>query len=1013
VIAFAPVSLEKSPQSFEPAFTSQVGLGDLDGDGDLDAFFANMRLSHSQVWLNDGTGHFVDTGQELTRQAHGVALGDLDGDGDLDAFVPVAGYTENDIDYVKPSKVYLNDGDGTFRDSGQDLGDTDLSGTDVNLFDVDQDRDLDALAVYHQAPNRVYLNDGNGVFTDSGRSFPEGTIWGDLDSDGDVDAFIKERGQGYKTMLDDGAGNFTDHWQLEDSDVLYGKVVLGDLDADGDLDALVANGDNSASQPTTVLMNDGTGRFSDSGQRLSATHWASIGLGDLNGDGSLDAYVTNFLRPDDVWVWINDGTGHFFDSDLNLVGTEGAIRCTLGDLDDDGDLDVFVADFAGGANEIWFNETQTPESGPLPGLSGGMIAFLSDRVAGTHELYVMPAPGPTDDAAEPRRLVTAGDGFCVGPSWSPDGQRIAYAKIVPDERGWLDNHGPFEIWATTLDGAENILLSADISDEIKALPWPTPTWSPDGRRLAFIAARETDEGTLSNGYVVAADGGGLEWSFSLPWLALDVSWSPLGDALLLVGFDEESGLGVHVLSIEERGLVEVYQDAQAADWSPDGSEIVLSPAQSPDVIILEPGGEPRTVARLEKFPLAVSWSPDGEHILVGTSHSSSLTKITALHLVSLDTGASTTIAEYDHGKYIYAPNWSPGSDRVLYTTTDLDRIRQGNILHADLWVYDLPSGQTQQLTSGEFHDGMGVWSPSQTLEPALLPAEITDTTQISSSAVQTITDRTKIAPYYKLVRITLPETADFDPYWSPDGQSIAFASWRARKNEIYVIPAEGGAARQITFQGAYHPSWSPDGTTIAFASSAIGGDDDIWTVPAAGGKSARITTNSNREEYLDWCSEGGRIIFDSNRSGNWDIWSVPAEGGDPVRITRNPASELSPSCSPDGSTVVFLSDRSGDFDLYTIPIEGGTATRLTNGMGSFGYSDWSPDGARVVFMSDRRGNPDLWIVSVADGTLTQLTAHPDREDHPNWSPDGKKIAFTSGQNGDGDIWILYLESTYE
>jgi hypothetical protein len=177
-----------------------------------------------------------------------------------------------------PSKVYLNDGDGTFRDSGQDLDDTDLNGTDVNLFDVDQDGDLDALAVYHQAPNRVYLNDGNGVFTASGRSFPEGTIWGDLDSDGDMDAFIKERGQGYKTMLDDGAGNFTDHWQLEDSGVLYGKVALGDLD---------------------------------------------------------------------------------------LVGTEGAIRCTLGDLDDDGDLDVF-ADFAGGANEIWFNLTPMEATSTSP-----------------------------------------------------------------------------------------------------------------------------------------------------------------------------------------------------------------------------------------------------------------------------------------------------------------------------------------------------------------------------------------------------------------------------------------------------------------------------------------------------------------------------------------------------------------------------------------------------------------------------------------------------------------------
>jgi hypothetical protein len=103
------------------------------------------------------------------------------------------------------------------------------------------------------------------------------------------------------------------------------------------------------------MMNDGTGRFSDSGQRLTTTNWASFGLGDLNRDGHLDVYVINFLRPDDVWVWINDGTGHFFDSNLDLVGPADALGCTLGDLDNDGDLDVFVADFGGGSNEIWFN----------------------------------------------------------------------------------------------------------------------------------------------------------------------------------------------------------------------------------------------------------------------------------------------------------------------------------------------------------------------------------------------------------------------------------------------------------------------------------------------------------------------------------------------------------------------------------------------------------------------------------------------------------------------------------
>ena len=346
--------------------------------------------------------------------------------------------------------------------------------------------------------------------------------------------------------------------------------------------------------------------------------------------------------------------------------------------------------------------TATPE--PTPEGGGEMIAFLSDREARNYELYVMNA-----DGTEPRPLALAEDGFCAGPSWSPDGQRIAYTRTVPDERGVLGNHGPFEVWVTTLDGDET-LLSADVTGDILALPWPTPTWSPDGTQLAFFAAYETGEGeTLSNVYVVTDDGG-LEWSYALPWLAFDVFWSPAGDALLLIGYDEQTGPSAHTLSIADQELTEIYQNTQAAAWSPDGSEIVVSPVQPPDVIVLEPGGETRTIAQIEgRFPLVARWSPDGGYIAVGSSHSGNLMKITALHLVSVDTGEITAIVESDD--YIYSPNWSSKGDRLLYTTTDLDRPRQGNIPHADMWVYDLASGETQQLTPGEFHDGMGVWSP--------------------------------------------------------------------------------------------------------------------------------------------------------------------------------------------------------------------------------------------------------------------------------------------------------------
>jgi len=101
------VSFEQSAQTFPSVPTFQIGLGDLDGDGDLDAVFANAGSNYSQVWLNDGSGHFTATGQQLTQQGHGIDVGDLDGDGDLDVFITRHNNTQL-------SEVYLNDGDAVF-----------------------------------------------------------------------------------------------------------------------------------------------------------------------------------------------------------------------------------------------------------------------------------------------------------------------------------------------------------------------------------------------------------------------------------------------------------------------------------------------------------------------------------------------------------------------------------------------------------------------------------------------------------------------------------------------------------------------------------------------------------------------------------------------------------------------------------------------------------------------------------------------------------------------------------
>ena len=107
----------------------------------------------------------------------------------------------------------------------------------------------------------------------------------------------------------------------------------------GDLDAFVANYDG---QPNTIWVNDGQGTFTDSGQRLGNETTRDVDLGDLDGDGDIDAFAVNF---EPGKVWLNDGYGNFTDSGQNLDHENANSRdVELGDLDGDGDLDAFVAD---------------------------------------------------------------------------------------------------------------------------------------------------------------------------------------------------------------------------------------------------------------------------------------------------------------------------------------------------------------------------------------------------------------------------------------------------------------------------------------------------------------------------------------------------------------------------------------------------------------------------------------------------------------------------------------------
>lgn len=167
---------------------------------------------------------------------------------------------------------------------------------------------------------------------------------------------------------------------LGDASIASENVAMADLDADGDLDLFVAMQYGVTSyQPTAnrVWFNDGSGHFADSGQELGNSYTAAVALGDMDGDGDIDAVVANHTANATNRLWLNDGSGHFSDSGQSLDG-DGTHAITIGDIDNDGDLDIINGD--NGANTVWLNDGngQMSDSGQRLGESFTRSVALGD-----------------------------------------------------------------------------------------------------------------------------------------------------------------------------------------------------------------------------------------------------------------------------------------------------------------------------------------------------------------------------------------------------------------------------------------------------------------------------------------------------------------------------------------------------------------------------------------------------------------------------------------------------------
>ncbi len=297
-----------------------VAWGDYDNDGDIDLYLTNCGTAN-KLFRNEGGGTFVDaTSGPLGDPACGTgfAWGDFDNDGDLDIYLVNSG---------SANKLFRNDGGGVFVDATTGpLGDTG-SAEGVACADYDNDGDLDIYIVNYYSANKLLRNDGGLAFVDV-TSGPLGDMgngrgvdWGDYDNDGDLDLYFANRYGANKLLRNDGGGTFVDVTSGPLSDGGHAKgVAWGDYDNDGDLDLFLAKGDGLILGPNRLLRNDGGGTFVDatSGALADSGCWYGSALGDMDNDGDLDLYATNMLGANKLFLNQKGSKKHWLHA--NLVG---------------------------------------------------------------------------------------------------------------------------------------------------------------------------------------------------------------------------------------------------------------------------------------------------------------------------------------------------------------------------------------------------------------------------------------------------------------------------------------------------------------------------------------------------------------------------------------------------------------------------------------------------------------------------------------------------------------------